>query len=129
MNSYSLSTISPLNFDATLNKVIAILKELSFGVLTQIDVQAKMKEKINKALPPYLILGICHPPSAYEAIQAEADIGLFLPCNVLIREDEHGQVRVAAVRPSFVMSRMRNPKLLELAQRVEENLNQFITQL
>lgn len=120
---------STKSFEETVLSVKAALKTEGFGVLTEIDAQAKMKEKLDKDMRPYLILGACHPASAYEAIQLEESIGLFLPCNVIIYENEEAKVMVEAVNPSMAMSMIDNPKLHELAKRIEAMLEKVISRV
>jgi len=116
-------------FDETVNLVKAALKEEGFGILTEIDVQAKMKEKLDKEMRPYLILGACHPPSAFKALELEEEIGLFLPCNVIVYEDETGAVRVGAIRPSVAMATIDNPDLNNLAKNIETILARVISKI
>ncbi|MEK9159287.1 MAG: DUF302 domain-containing protein [Patescibacteria group bacterium] len=129
MSSYSISTYSMKSFDETIELVKLALKEDGFGVLTEIDVRAKMKEKLDKEMRPYLILGACHPPSAFKALELEEEIGLFLPCNVIVYEDETGAVRVGAIRPSVAMSRVDNPNLKSLAETIEATLTRVISKI
>jgi uncharacterized protein (DUF302 family) len=117
------------SFDETIELVKLALKEDGFGVLTEIDVRAKMKEKLDKEMRPYLILGACHPPSAFKALELEEEIGLFLPCNVIVYEDETGAVRVGAIRPSVAMSRVDNPNLKSLAETIEATLTRVISKI
>lgn len=86
MTTYGITTKITAPFDEAKQRVRAALKMKGFGVLTEIDVQAKMKEKIDKEMPQHLILGACNPPMAYKALTAEQDIGLLLPCNVILYE-------------------------------------------
>lgn len=129
MSSYSISTYSMKSFDETIELVKLALKEEGFGVLTEIDVQAKMKEKLSKDMRPYLILGACHPPSAFKALELEQEIGLFLPCNVIVYEDETGAVRVGAVRPSVAMSMIEKPDLNDVAKNIEASLTRIISKI
>lgn len=129
MNNYSISTFSKKPFDETVKAVKAALTEEGFGVLTEIDVKEKMKEKIGKEMTPYIILGACHPFSAFEAIQVEEEIGLFLPCNVIIYVDEDRAVRVSAVRPTVAMSMIRNEKLGGIAMHIEKSLERIIKKI
>lgn len=111
-----------LEFDEAINKVTEELQKEGFGVLSDIDVAAKMKEKLDKDMPPYRILGACNPPLAYEAISAVEDIGLLLPCNVLVREDSAGKVHVDFMDPSSVLSLVDHPGVEPLAAQVKERL-------
>ncbi len=117
------------SFNESVTAVKAALQEEGFGILSEIDVQAKMKQKLNKDMRPYLILGACHPPSAYKAINLETEIGLYLPCNVIIYEDEANVVHVGAVKPSSAMSMFGNPELNELAKNVESMLERVISKV
>lgn len=129
MTNYSIATYSLRSFEETVEIVKSALKEEGFGVLTEIDVQSKMKEKLNKEMRPYLILGACHPSSAYKAIEIEEEIGLFLPCNCLIFEDTKGVVQVATIRPSLTVGITANPNLKKLAADVEVKLAKVISKV
>lgn len=129
MSNYSIATYSLRSFEETVEIVKSALKEEGFGVLTEIDVQSKMKEKLNKEMRPYLILGACHPSSAHKAIEIEEEIGLFLPCNCLIFEDTKGVVRVAAIRPSLTVGITANPNLKKLAADIEVKLAKVISKV
>ena len=111
-----------LSFDDAIDKVTAVLQEEGFGVLSDIDVAAKMKEKLDKDMPRYRILGACNPGIAYQAISAVEDIGLLLPCNVLVREDKAGKVHVDFMDPSSVLSLVDNPDVMPLAAEVRQKL-------
>ena len=115
-----------LDFDAAIDKVTAELQSEGFGVLSDIDVAAKMKEKLDKDMPRYRILGACNPPLAYQAVNAVPDIGLLLPCNVLLREDDAGQVSVSFMDPEAVMSLVDNPDVVPLARDVKERLQRVL---
>jgi uncharacterized protein (DUF302 family) len=109
-------------FDDAIEKVTSELQKEGFGVLSDIDVAAKMKEKLGKDMPRYRILGACNPALAYEAISAVEDIGLLLPCNVLVREDAAGNVHVDFMDPSSVLSLVDHPGVEPLAAQVKEKL-------
>ena len=111
-----------LEFDDAIEKVTVELQKEGFGVLSDIDVSAKMKEKLGKDMPRYRILGACNPKLAYQAISAVEDIGLLLPCNVLVREDSAGNVHVDFMDPSRVLSLVDNADVAPLAAEVREKL-------
>lgn len=117
------------DFDATIDLVTEELKKDGFGILTDIDVQATMKKKIDKDMNKYRILGACNPNLAYAAIEAESQIGVFLPCNVIVRETESGAVEVAAVSPKASMMSVENDSLGGVAVEVEEKLKGVIDRL
>jgi len=123
MNSeFGFGKVVDLEFDDALEKVTATLADEGFGILSDIDVSAKMKEKLGKDMPRYRILGACNPPLAFQAISAVEDIGLLLPCNVLVREDADGKVHVDFMDPVSVMSLVRDPGVVPLANDVKGRL-------
>lgn len=109
-------------FDEVINKVTEALKTEGFGVLTTINVQAALKEKINVDRRPYTILGACNPTLANQAINAEPDIGLLLPCNVLVREEEDGSVTVGFMDPKAVLGLVEREDIVPLATEVRGKL-------
>lgn len=110
------------DFDAAVDKVTEVLQAEGFGVLSDIDVAAKMKEKLDKEMPRYRILGACNPSLAYQAIAAVENIGLLLPCNVVVREDGEGNVHVDFMDPTSVLSLVEHPDIEPLARHVKERL-------
>ena len=118
-----------LDFDAAIEKVTADLQTEGFGVLSDIDVAAKMKEKLDKDMPRYRILGACNPALANQAIEAVPDIGLLLPCNVLVREDDDGAVSVSFMDPISVMSLVDHPGVEPLAGEVKARLERVLEAL
>jgi len=122
MMSFGFGKEVDLEFDDAINKVTEELQKEGFGVLSDIDVAAKMKEKLDKDMPRYRILGACNPKLAYQAISAVEDIGLLLPCNVLVREDKEGKVHVDFMDPSSVLSLVDQPGIEPLAAQVREKL-------
>ncbi|HEB97698.1 MAG TPA: DUF302 domain-containing protein [Sedimenticola thiotaurini] len=119
---YGFSTTVTGAFDEVEQRVIEALKVEGFGVLSEIDVQAAMRNKLDVAMPRYKILGACNPPLAHQALQAEPDIGLLLPCNVVVREDEAGAVTVSFMDPEAVLSLVDREEIAELAGEVRQRL-------
>lgn len=110
------------SFDEVVNKVTEALKGEGFGVLTEIDVKATLKAKLDIDKRPYTILGACNPKLANQAIEAEPDVGLLLPCNVLVREDEDGQVVVGFMDPATILGLSDNAALKALGNEVKTKL-------
>ncbi len=119
---YSFSTTVNDTFKNTELKVIEALKAEGFGVLTEIDVQATLKNKLGLEKAPYKILGACNPALANQAIDAEPDIGLLLPCNVVLREETAGEVIVSFMDPIAVLSLVNRDDVAVLASTVREKL-------
>ena len=128
MNYYFAKT-TDLGFDEAIESVTAALKEEGFGILTEIDVAATFKKKLDVDVPPYRILGACNPHFAYQALQAEDKIGTMLPCNVIVRDAGEGQVEIAAVDPIASMQAVENEQLGGIAQEVRSRLQKVIDQI
>ncbi len=119
---YGFSTTFSGSFDDAITKVTDELQKEGFGVLTEINVKAVMKKKLDLDKRPYTILGACNPVLADKAITAEPDIGLLLPCNVLVREEENGDITVAFMDPSAVLTLVKKEGIAELAAEVKARL-------
>jgi uncharacterized protein (DUF302 family) len=127
MNYYTVKKVN-LPFDQAVQRVTEELKKEGFGVLTEIDVQATLKKKLNADFRNYKILGACNPPFALEALQCEEYIGLMLPCNIIVQEKEN-IVEVAAVNPVNSMQAIQNPKLEKIASEISIKLGNVINNL
>lgn len=127
--SYYLSRTIESGFDEAVTKVIDALKREGFGVLSDIDVAATLKQKLGAEFRPYRILGACNPPLAQKALLAEDKIGVMLPCNVIVQQVSLGKIEVASIDPRSGMERIGNPALTDLAREVADRLSRVISSI
>ena len=123
------TTLNGLSFEQALAKTIAALKAEGFGVLSDIDVQQAMKEKLGADMRPYRILGACNPPLAHQALQAEPDIGLLLPCNVIVREEAPDRMVVGFLDPQIMVKLVGQPGIQAVADAAEQRLRRVCASL
>jgi uncharacterized protein (DUF302 family) len=127
--SYHFSKVLGVTFQEAIEKITEELKKEGFGILTEVDVQATLKKKLDVDFRKYKILGACNPSLAYKALQNENKIGLMLPCNVIVQELPNGKVEVAAVDPVASMKSIENPNLQGVASQVQQKLKSAIERL
>lgn len=129
MNYYFSAVLTGKNFDEAIEHVTLALKQEGFGVLTEIDVQATLKKKIDVDFKKYKILGACNPHFAYKALSHEDKIGLMLPCNIIVEEHENGAIEVSAIDPIASMGAVKNEALGSIAVEVQKKLKSIIENL
>jgi uncharacterized protein (DUF302 family) len=127
--SYYFAKTAATSFDDAIARATEALKQAGFGVISDIDVMATMKAKLDVDFRPYRILGACNPTLAYEALKLEDKVGTMLPCNVVVQEIAPGQVEVAAIDPVASMTAIENPELLKKAEAVRAKLISVIAAL
>jgi uncharacterized protein (DUF302 family) len=125
MNYHSSKKVD-LSFEEAVLKTVEELKKEGFGVLTEIDVKETLKKKLDVDFRKYRILGACNPPLAYQALNAEKNIGVMLPCNVIIQELDDGSVEVSAINPMVAMQSVGNPNLSTVAEEVSNKLTRVL---
>lgn len=126
---YGFGKTVTMPFTDAISRVTAALQAEGFGVLSDIDVAATLKKKLDRDLPPYRILGACNPPLADRALAADPSLGLLLPCNVVVREDERGVVHVEFMDPEAVLQLVDKPGVEALAHEVRERLGRVMAAL
>ena len=129
MTTFGIRKELRTTYDEALLHVPEALKSEGFGVLTEIDVQSTLKQKLGVDFRRYKILGACNPPLAHEALQAELEIGLMLPCNVVVYEDDDQRAVVLAIDPTKTLAATDNPKLAALAESVKDKLTRALARL
>lgn len=127
--NYGFSKIVNLGYEQAIEKVTEELKKEGFGILTEIDVKETLKKKLDVDFKPYKILGACNPPFAYKSLQAEEQIGLMLPCNVIVYVNDKEETVVAAIDPMASMQAVKNDKLGEVAETIQSKLKKVVERL
>ncbi|AEM69507.1 protein of unknown function DUF302 [Allomuricauda ruestringensis DSM 13258] len=129
MEYYFNTVLSDTTFEKVVQKTTQALKNEGFGVLTEIDIQNTLRQKLDVHFPNYTILGACNPSFAHKALQVENKIGTMLPCNVIVRKAEDGNIEVAAVNPIASMMGVHNEALMGIAEEVRDKLKRVIEAL
>ena len=129
MSSFGIQKTLDIDFDDALAKIPEALKAEGFGVLTEIDVTATLKQKIDVDFRRYRILGACNPPFAHQALTHSLDVGMLMPCNVIVYETDEGQTRVSAVDPMQTMAAQGDADIAPLAEAVREKLQRVVDSL
>lgn len=127
--NYYINKTTDYQFDEAVDKITSALKDVGFGILTEIDMKATLKKKLDVDRRPYKILGACNPQFANKALSMEEKIGILLPCNVTVMENEEGKVDVSIMDPAIAMSVVENTKLESLASVVKEKLELALSQI
>ena len=127
--NYGFSKVVNLSYDEAIEKVTDELKKEGFGVLTEIDVKETLKKKLDVDIKPYKIFGACNPPFAYKSLQAEEQIGLMLPCNIIVYVNDNNETIVAAIDPIASMQAVKNDKLGDIALMIQGKLKNVIINL
>ncbi|MEO5332640.1 MAG: DUF302 domain-containing protein [Magnetococcus sp. YQC-5] len=121
--SYALKKTVSSDFDTTVTAIKAALAEQGFGILTEIDVSATLKKKLDVETPRTLILGACNPHLAHRALQAVPDVSVFLPCNVVVRENQRNEVEIAAMNPQAMGAMINDPELIIIAAEADQRIH------
>ena len=124
--AYAITTVLNTSYEDAVSKITDALKEEGFGVLTEIDVKATLKKKLEVDFRKYVILGACNPPYAYRTLQADLDVGLLLPCNVIVYETDDKKACVSAINPVSALEVIKNRELRKIAEEVTEKLKRVI---
>ena len=126
---YGIRKTLEIPYEQAVDKITAALKAEGFGVLTEIDVKATLKKKLDTDFRRYVILGACNPPFAHQALTAELEIGLLLPCNVIVYENDEGGSVVSGLNPMVALGVVDNPALAAVAEQVTERIERAIASL
>ena len=123
---YAFSAILDTSYEDAISKVTDALKEEGFGVLTEIDVKSTLKQKLNVDFRKYVILGACNPPYAHRTLQMDLDVGLLLPCNVIVYETDDKKAYISALNPVSALKVIKNEELRNIAKEISEKLKRVI---
>jgi uncharacterized protein (DUF302 family) len=126
VKKYAFSTVLDTSYEDAIPKVTDALREEGFGVLTEIDVKATLKKKLDKEFRKYVILGACNPPYAKRSLEADLDVGLLLPCNVIVYETDEKKTYVAAINPISALEVIQSRELKGIAAEVSEKLKRVV---
>ncbi len=126
---YYLTTSSKLNFSQTVSKVKEELKKEGFSIANEMNIKDTFKKKMNVDFSEYIIIGACHGKTAYNALSAEENLGVMLPCNFIVRENKDGLVEVSSINPSVSMNSIKNEKLMTLAKDIQHKIENVITSI
>lgn len=126
---YYLDTTTDLPFQEAVERITGLLKEQGFGILSDIDVQQTLRNKLGEDMPAYRILGACNPPFAHKALQTDPNIGTMLPCSVIVRQQEGGGTAVSAIDPLVAMQVTDNEALRDIARQIHDKLQAAISQM
>lgn len=126
LREYAFSTVLDASYEEAISKVTDALKKEGFGVLTEIDVKATLKKKLDKDFRKYVILGACNPPYAHRSLQADLDVGLLLPCNVIVYETDDQKAYISAINPVSALEVIKNEELRKIAEEVSTKLKSVI---
>jgi len=129
MKEYAFTTVLNASYEDAISKVIDALKEEGFGVLTEIDVKATLKKKLGVDFRKYVILGACNPPYAHRTLQADLDVGLLLPCNVIVYERDDKKACVSVINPMSALEVIKNEALRKIALEVTEKLKRVLDKI
>ena len=127
MKYYFTTTIKG-NFNGVIESVTQLLKNEGFGVLTEINIQQTLKNKLNVYFKKYTILGACNPAFAYEALQTEDKIGIFLPCSVVVKQNDDETIEVVVINPNVLGEVLNNPKLVPMMDELEQKIKEAIVE-
>ena len=123
---YAFTTVLNTSYEDAISRITNALREEGFGVLTEIDVKATLKKKLNVDFRKYVILGACNPPYAYRTLQADLDVGLLLPCNVVVYETDDKKACISAINPVSALEVIKKEELRKIAEEVTEKLKRVV---